>query len=263
MTVCIAAACREGNEKRIVLCTDARVSSALGSAETGRKCKWLRRGWGCLTAGTEGEIAALVRLYEASFKDDANISASAIDASIKGPLSQRKKALAEEYIRHRFAMSHDEFLQFGKERLPAEVFFDAVQQISKISLEAELIIAGFIDRTAEIYYTDSQGRARAATHFAIVGEGEYVASSALLRRQQDDFTSLENTIYNVFEAKKLAQAVGSVGQYTFLAVIREDGSVNLTSLEVDRQLEKLFEKYGPPAVPNNLKFEGEYFYKKT
>lgn len=262
MTVCIAAACEADNEKKIILCTDQKSSSALGSAETARKEIPLGHSWRCLTAGTEPDILALVRLYKKQFQDSKNLKADTIDASVKAPLHQRKKELAEEYVRRRFAFSHDEFVKFGKERLPAEIFYDANQRIDQLNLNASLILAGFIDGEPEIYYTESDGVARAANHFAIIGEGEYVAASALLRRQQDDWTSFENTLYHVWEAKKLSEAVGSVGRTTFMSVISKDGSRRLTSLELESQLESAYKKYGPQKVPKKLVFDGDYYYKR-
>ena len=58
MTVCIAAACRDGSGPKIVLCTDKKSSSSLGSAETARKAVKLAMNWWCLTAGTEADILA-------------------------------------------------------------------------------------------------------------------------------------------------------------------------------------------------------------
>ena len=259
MTICIAAACKDGTEPKIVVCTDSKTSSVLGSAEIAHKCVWLTEGWACLTAGIESDILALVRLYNILFKDENNRKAENIDSTIKNALYQRRQDLSDEYIKHRFSISHDEFIIFGKEKLPPEVFFDATQKVSQIELNADLIITGFIDKAPEIYYTDSRGNCRAASHFAVVGEGEYIASSALLRRKQNDWISLEDTLYNVFEAKKLSESIGSVGHSTYMAVIPDDGSASLTSLELDRQLNEWFIKYGPQPLPYKPKFEGNYY----
>ena len=115
VTVCIAAACIEGEERKIVLCTDRRTGSVLGSAETALKNRTIKDGWRCLTAGAETDIHAMVRLYRAAFRSTPTITVQNIDSIIKLPLQQRKKELADEYIRHRFAISHADFITFGKE----------------------------------------------------------------------------------------------------------------------------------------------------
>jgi hypothetical protein len=89
---------QDGEEKKIVLCTDRRSSSMVGSADTARKSIRLAKGWRCPTAGVEPDILALVRLYKARFANNDNLKAETIDASIKDPLFQRRKELSEEYV---------------------------------------------------------------------------------------------------------------------------------------------------------------------
>jgi 20S proteasome alpha/beta subunit len=265
MTVCIAAACRDGDKKKIVLCTDRKLSSSLGSAETSLKHRQLNDDrWMCLTAGDEADILALERLYIQQFSKPSNLLAHTIDASIKAPLHQRKAHLAEEYIQRRFAISYDEFMKEGKNRFPPELFYDAFQKVTNISLKAEFIIAGFIDGDAEIYYTDNEGIARAAHNFAVVGEGEYVAHSTLLRRAQNDFTPLHKTLYNCYEAKKFAEAVPSVGPMTYLGIIGQDKTVQQTSVEFDAQLAKWYGTYGPKDLPfEDMKYACEMYWIPT
>jgi len=260
MTVCIAAKCIDGAENRIVLCTDRRSGSALGSAETALKDRTLPHGWRCLTAGTEADIVALIRLYREAFVDPGNLAAVKIDATIKGPLFRRKKELAEEYIRNRFAISHAEFISLGKEKFPADIFHDALQRVSLLDLKADLIVAGFIDGAEEIYRCSSAGKVIAAYEYAVIGSGEYLAEASLLRRGQNDVMSLDETIYNVYEAKKHSEAVGSVGRQTSIYVLSRDGSHRAISVQLQMQLGEMFDKYGPKPVPRDLTFEGARYY---
>ena len=64
MTVCIAAICDENtDDKKIVVCTDRKISSALGSSETILKSRALGfEDWRCLTAGSEPDILCTVQL---------------------------------------------------------------------------------------------------------------------------------------------------------------------------------------------------------
>ena len=185
MTVCIAAICLgDDNDDQIVLCADKKLSSALGSAETGYKILWIAKHWRLLTAGDEPDIMALHRLFKQRFADPGNRKAETIDELINWPLRQRKRQLADDYTFSHFGMSHAEFLANGKARLPEDAFREATRDIANISLNASLIIAGFIDGSAEVYWTDHIGKARAVRDFAIVGEGEYLAQSILIRRNQ-------------------------------------------------------------------------------
>jgi len=260
MTVCIAAICDDNDEEKIVLCSDRRVGSALGSSDTMMKERSLRHGWKCLTSGTENDINALFRLYDVKFRDEKNLTYAKIDETIKSALFERKVQLAEEYIRARFAISYEEFIKAGKNQLPADLFHDGIQKIAALDLKAEFILAGFINRSAEIYFTESTARANPVTSFAVVGEGEYVASSVLLRRAQNAWDSLECTLYNVYEAKKYSEAVGSVGRNTFLTVLSADGKSRETSHVVDKQLAQLYKDHGAKPLNTGLKFEGDYYY---
>jgi 20S proteasome alpha/beta subunit len=97
VTVCIAAACRdEDDEEKIVLCTDKKLSSLMGSAETGYKILYLAAHWRLLTAGDEPDILSLYRLYRERFKDGQNYIATKIDESVKFPIQQRKRQLSDE-----------------------------------------------------------------------------------------------------------------------------------------------------------------------
>ncbi len=262
MTICTAAICRDNHENKIVLCTDQKISTVVGSSDTARKEYGLGNDWHCLVSGSESEFLALVRLYRERFVNKANLTATTIDGSMKWPLNQRKAELCDQYTWGRFAVSYLDFMKTGKDQLPPEVFYEAVQHIKNIELDADLIICGFINSAAEIYHTDRRGSAKAAADFATVGEGEYLASSVLLRRKQHNYASLEETLYNVFEAKKFAESVGSVGQKTSISIISEGGRWQQTSLELDDQLAAAYRKYGPKDLPRAIKFDGDYYWKR-
>lgn len=261
MTVCIAAICRDNDEEKIVLCSDKRMSSGLGSSEAGRKELSLRHGWRCLVSGDEDHFLALVRLYDIHFADKDRLTYANLDEAMKAPLYQRKKAIAEEYIRKRFAISHEEFVKFGKERLPADLFHEANQVINHTDLRASLIVAGFLGPSPEIYYTDEHCGAHPVMNFATIGEGSHLAHSVLLRREQIGWNSLSSTLYNVYEAKRYAESIGSVGPGTNITVMKSDGTKRITSHELDSQLAEAYKKYGPQKVPHSIKFDGDYYFK--
>ena len=264
MTVCIAAICKDDDESKIVLCTDRRAGGALGSSETALKERALssKFGWRCLTAGTEPDIRALLRIYQSKFNYKENITFNNIDSTIKSGLFQRKKDLSNEYIQNRFAISYDEFLQFGKDKLSPDLYHDALQRISSIDLKSEFIIAGFIADHPELYHTDAKGKASALNEFAVIGEGRILAESCLIRRGQEDVRSLEETLYNVYEAKKYAEAVTSVGEQTIITIFSKDGQARMLSVNYKTQLAALYTKYGPKIVPNDLVLKGFRFYEE-
>src|ERR1700689_503222 len=68
MTVCIAAACKDGGSERLVLCADWRLSGALGSAENYFKIRVLGKKWYALTSGSESEIESLLNHFRNHFR---------------------------------------------------------------------------------------------------------------------------------------------------------------------------------------------------
>ena len=87
----------------------------------------------------------------------------------------------------------------------------------------------------------------------MIGEGRYLAESALMHREQDESTSLNLTLYNVHEAKKYAERVASVGKTTTMVVLWPDRARVITSAG-RTFLSERFEKYGPQQVPDDLDF---------
>jgi len=260
MTVCIAATCEDG--EKIVLCTDTKLSSALGSTETGRKDLHIGNRWRLLTAGDEPEIIALHRLYRRRFQDINNLTPEKLDESMKFPLRQRKTDLSDEYTFSRYNMSYADFIAVGKDKFPDEEYRNSVRNVASIRLRANLIIAGFVDGSPEVYYTDADGVARAANDFAVIGEGEYIAQSVLLRREQNSGLSLAETLYNVYEAKRYSESIGSVGEYTTIAISAPGKRRELTSLSVDKQLKKHYLQYGPKKLPGDFELDGPIFYSE-
>jgi hypothetical protein len=263
MTVCIAAICEDGADEKLVLCSDRKLSSGLGSADVGKKDFLLPHAWRMLTAGNEGDYRALLKLYQLELLGRPKPSFATVDEVLKAPLFRRKQQIADSYIKKRFAITHAEFVANGKERLPADLYHDAMQRIGRMDLGAEVILAGHVEGMAEIYYTDADGSLHAVTNFATIGEGADLAHSILMRREQNTWSSLSATIYSVYEAKRYAESIGSVGKDTTISVVGQDGERKLLSFDLDKQLETAYEKYGPQKLPSTLKFDGEYYFKKS
>ena len=214
MTVCIAARCLTklppvAEHQAIVLCADRREGNVLGNSETALKIRDVGQ-WKVLTAGTDSYIFALVKKLRREMAIADNVSANNIDATIRRILHDRKQELSDEYIRFHLAMSLDDFQKFGKERLPPEIHRKALQEIEALDLKADLILAGFINGSPELYQTDSNGMSRPREATAIVGDGDYLASLCLRHRKQNEVTLLNETLYNVFEAKSTQRELAAL-----------------------------------------------------
>lgn len=261
VTVCIAARCKDGEDDRIVLCTDRKSSTILGSAETAFKQHRLADKWWCLASGDEPDILALVHLYAAHFGNNkGKIPRQGIYDFLKAPLRQRKAALCEDFIQSKFAISYEDFIKEGKGRFPPDQFYGTMQAILELDLKASLILAGFIEREPVIFTTDTDGMLRPTSDFAVGGEGGYIAQSSLLRRQCNRLMSMHRVLYLVYEAKTLAEAVGSVGEQSIMTVLtsRTAKGFEFVTGTAKEQMAQMFKKYGPQPV-TEVKFQGKIF----
>lgn len=261
MTVCIAAIYYAGDKhQRIAVCTDGRVGSALGNHEHALKIRSLGKQWYALVSGSTSSIEALVREYRIAFATATDLTAKGIYSLTKAAPIARKRDLAEEYVQSRYAISYDDFLQYGRERFPPEIFSSDLVAIKKLELDAELILAGYPTDKQNVgvpylYHCDCFGVVRERVDYAVVGEGELLAEAALLRRKQHDMESLHHTLYNIYEAKREAESVGSVGKKLWLGLLSPDKGIKIITSEYESQLEPFYSEYGPRRIPDDFKLE--------
>jgi 20S proteasome alpha/beta subunit len=261
MTICIAAICSAGDTREIVICTDWKASSGLGSSETFLKQRPLANGWVCLTAGNKSDIISLYRLLRIRFRATNEISDENIITLVGDAVSVRKKQKATEYTQGKYAISYDDFLTFGKDKLPPDLFRTSMVEIEKITLGAEMVIAGFSLGYPLLCHISTNGATSLKEDFATIGEGEYLASSALLHREQRETDSLPITLYNVYEAKQYAERVGSVGELTSITLLTIEGRIRMMLGDSGKEwLRQKFIELGPKPVDKSLSFPEGFFY---
>ena len=248
MTICIAAGCLDNYRHRIVLCADWRMTNAIGTLDVALKLRSLPKNFKCLTAGKDSEILSLVHLLRDDLQNVASIDETNIKTIVDGVLSRRKKQKAEEYIQSRLAITYSDFISFGKDKLPSDIFREMIFEITKITIGAELIIAGFAGNQTIIIETTDEGTAHLRDDFAAVGSGAYLAQASLLARGQNYGRPTDETIYCVYEAKKQSQNIKSVGESTYLLVLYDDGSAKEIKRSGQKILDDCVAKYGPQRV---------------
>ena len=251
VTICIAAACMEAGENRLVLCSDWLMSGSLGKSETTLKIRPVTEDWQLLVAGEDHEIAALAPMVRWTVKEiiarDGNIDERNAVEVMRMAMARRKRERAEEITQATFAMPFDEFKQHGKERLPPDAFREAHLRIG-MPLGAEFILCGMPDRTPFIVETRRDGSTRVREGFAVIGAGAYLAQAALMNRGLGAVSPLAHATYCVYEAKRYAENEVSVGKSTNLYIIDEDNNLLDLSHEGLELLAKEFQKRGPQSL---------------
>jgi hypothetical protein len=259
LTVCIAAVCQHNDEKRIVLCSDWKGEILnLAGSETTDKLRFLPKGWIALMADTLSRAEELIAAYETHIRGmEAVPDEYALFTEMKKPAQKYKEAMIDDFVRQTWGMSYSQLIASAS-NLPGESVAKLLDSITSIKLGASLIVAGFIDtpddegkRESSPYLfvvQDSDGHEDVVSiqqQYAVIGSGAYVAIPAIHQREHDDEKSLMETIYTLFEAKKLSQVVPGVGEATSIDVMEPGGKLwSLSDAGHDR-CEQLFNQIGP------------------
>jgi hypothetical protein len=223
VTVCIAAACKENDESRIVICADRKIGTWMAGAEVGFKFKWATRNWPALVAGELRRAEELLATCE-SYLSTVNLNRQNVFDEIKKPILMQKEKLADEYVRGKFGFSYDHLRTHGKKELPASLLYETFSAIKELELGCQLLIVGFLShgRVKNLPHLFVVERDFSVAHyslFAAIGTGGVIAESALYQRKQTAHGPLEETLYKVFEAKSLSEISEGVGPSTDLAVL--------------------------------------------
>lgn len=104
------------------------------------------------------------------------------------------------------------------------MFQQLTMMFNQFNLGTEIIVAGVVNGSARLavlanpgttYWVDKLGH-------ATIGSGGNHAMTRLALGGQTRETSLEETLYQVFEAKKAAEAAPGVGKVTDMAIVSSD-----------------------------------------
>ncbi len=227
MTLCIAAACQENSEPRFVLCSDTKASyGALGSRHHTVKVDVLGRGWTVQLAGASIGVAR-------DFIDDLK----PIFSNAATPLTT--PAQVEDVVSRTLNQR---------------------QQVQP--LMGGLLLSGFIARTPIIVsaWDDDQNvmHVERQEAYAAIGEGRDAAYVMLNHREYREGLPIQTATYLVYEAKRIAEQVGSVGKD--LSVIcwqapsgqstpHEKANLKLLNGAALDLLNQLFQRLGPQPLP--------------
>jgi 20S proteasome alpha/beta subunit len=250
MTLCIAATCLDKKGARIVVSSDWRQEVGdFASSEIQNKLYWLFKGsWCVLIAGTVSSAHSLVSTLRKSI-DHKRLSRLNIEDEIFRAVLMHKSKLVERYVMVRHNVTFDYF-QRNRQEFNEIHWAETSTGIEKINLDCQLIACTFIKSQPMLFLIDGDGTVRREENFLAIGTGGTIANSILCFRGQNEDLSLEDTVYNVFEATKFARkaktpGVGKVHAFSVLLPRRRQRRLRPSGI---RKLGKYFEKYGPHEV---------------
>lgn len=276
MTLCIAAACQEGERPRIVIGADQRIETYMAGADIQGKLYWIdgeqEQDVAVLIAGSVSAAMRLGETYRQYFKKLRDLGRkeseegkperdmSPID-TYSTPLTHYKQKLADAYIGREFGMSYKTFMQaIASKQIPDRIAEDALGAVRKLRFECSLILATFKNNEAHIFKVEDDASLEMCEHFATIGAGAMIADGALYQREHAyDTVNLNRAIYHVYEAMSLGRIAPGVSRDVCnIGVLYPPGELEseaagivlkeLTDSGFD-VMQKHFTKYGPRLVP--------------
>lgn len=187
MSLCVAAIAHNLGStigQRIVVCSDTRLSYAhSGSNEQGIKLVPIGFGWVVQLAGDPGA---------------ARDAISRIAAAMRAITDYKRLSQVLDAI------------QIGVDEYKDSPLYrpDAI----------ELLFSGFIGDQAILLHLDSSLQLRDPSHHCAIGEGAIAATLMMNFRGSAVGSTTDRTVYCVYEAKRFAESINSIGQRTFMLV---------------------------------------------
>ena len=260
MTICIAAVARDESGDPIILsCADRLASSPLGSAETAMKIHPMACGWDIMGAGSEPDIIALVELIRSKFRGtdthDKNFDEDVALKKVRAALLERKHQKADDIITSRYGISYDELRKTGAKEFPPDIFREAMWEVRDCPVDADLIVYGFTGYGQATIIESSGGKAHISEPFAIIGSGAYLAQSVMMHRAYAELMEIDKAAYVIWEAKKYAEGVRSVGTDVTMLKSAPDGSRLMLRDAAKKWGDKQFRRFGPRPIGEKTTFQ--------
>jgi len=262
MTLCIAAGCVRKSGPCIVASADLRVETDFAGSDTAFKYEDLSPGWIGLMAGDDLSNALELAATFRSTIDPFDLDRDNIFDKLNEVSCAHHKKLVSRLIQMKLGVSLERFYAQGDDGivLTPEDRSRLQYQIEQVNFGCSMISCGFLPAKPlpYIFSFDIEGNVSQDQSFAAIGTGSIVAEASLFQRGQGWLTPFDETLYNVYEASKMASEANApgVGSNSFLFIARPNIEFNEAFLSVVTHedklaLEKCFVKFGPKPVKIN------------
>lgn len=252
MTICIAANCAKG--EAVVVASDRMLSAPFLTLEFDHpdaKIDLISQTCVALTAG------------DALTAHDVLAAGPGLAGQLQNPLIQHfadhvrqkfvesRRRLANEQILEPRGLSFESFYRHGGiSQLPPDLAMLLDNHIQQMRLEVSIIVAGIDQGGAHIYDIEDPGTSycydRVGYH--AIGSGHRHALLTLVAHSQHVNTGLNQTIFNVYCAKRASEIAPGVGLATEMRVITRTGGVKSLSSEELSGLAPLYDKRMNPKL---------------
>jgi hypothetical protein len=244
MTLCMAAVCYDYDAQthRIVFAWDKRTENEWAGGDVAFKFAWAMKNWPALVAGESSKSRELLATLRATFTNGPeDLTRVNIFDKFNEVSCAHKEKLSRRYVRQMLAVDFERFLVQGEREFPSDVRARIFHEMGQLEFGGSLLVFGFTKRTnllgaeviePHIVEIDRYGEVTIHPNFAAIGTGTMIAGATLYQRGQQAFTSVERTVYHMYEAARLASksapSVGAVEE--FLVLDPPAGDYELTKL---------------------------------
>jgi hypothetical protein len=233
MTLCMAAlADGHQDNPKIVICSDMLLGDEYQSTESEMKSD----------VGFSDTLAAL---YSGPWEDTMNLKRILLRAV-------RSKELTLDNYRGVLGDGWKEF--------------DAIPRgFHDPETDAQCIVAGFIEGEPRIIRVQKDG-VDTFPFYTVAGIGGYHADTILCWRHLTQYSSLEQVLYCLYEAKRFAGLCKDVGPGTIMQILsldehRDDMQVDLVMYQGLNEMGRWFERFGPKPLTYDLSLPPEGLHR--
>ena len=183
---------------------------------------------------------------------------------IRQKFVEARRRLANEQVLEPRGMNFVDFYQGGAiTRLPPDLGMVIDHAIQSLQLGVSVILAGVDQTGAHIFTIEDPGTTACFDRlgYHAIGSGHRHALLTLVSHSQHKSADINRTVFNVYAAKRAAEAAPGVGQATEMRVITKAG-VQVVGADVLAKLQPLYDKKmstkiveveaGIEALPYNL-----------
>jgi hypothetical protein len=264
VTLCIAAVCKNVGDEvpQFVFCADHKVGTFAAQAEIGFKFKWATKNWPALVAGDLSRAEELISTF-AQHLSSVELTPTNVFDEMKSAGDVFREKLADELVRKKLSVSY-EYLRLNRGKFPPAMVYEVYSQIAQLDSEAEMITAGFLGGNVFIFVVNRDCTVSYREHFAAIGTGAVIAEPALFQRKQQKNNFIQETIYQVYEAKKMGEIADAVGVRTSIIVFSPPNEGGEGALELRRVtkegsafLDSKYKELGLKPVLN-IEFEDKF-----
>ena len=253
MTICVAASCADGSA--VVVASDRMLSAPFLTVEFDHqdaKIDQINQTCVALSSGDALCVQDVLIGGWGAANQLQNPTIQVLAEQIKHQFCEVRKSRINDYILGPRGVDFDTFYQGGMiGRLPPDLAMLIDDAVQRQNLGTTILVGGVDSSGAHIYCISDPGVISCLDRlgYHAIGTGHRHALLKLVAEGQHFSSTINQTIFNVFSAKKVAELAPGVGQATTMRVIMNSGTTQVDQQILD-QLVPLYEKKSRPQLPD-------------